>query len=140
MSVQYRIEKELQPDEFVDVLRRSTLAQRRPVDDDETMRSMLRNADVIVTARTDDGLLVGVSRAITDFSYCTYLSDLAVDQGFQRQGIGRELIRLTHEASGLCTTLVLLAAPAARRYYPHIGMLRHDSCWTINRQSRPPKR
>lgn len=134
MSVQYRIEPALQADEFVDVLHRSTLARRRPVDDGDTMRSMLRNADVIVTARLNDGLLVGVSRAITDFSYCTYLSDLAVDQQFQRQGIGRELIRLTHQTAGLCTTLILLAAPAACEYYPRIGMLRHDSCWTINRQ------
>ena len=53
---------------------------------------MLKNADVIVTGRLD-GLLVGVSRAITDFAYCAYLSDLAVEETHQRQGIGRELIR-----------------------------------------------
>ena len=79
------------------------------------------------------GRLVGVSRAITDFSYCTYLSDLAVDRDYQRQGIGRELIRLTHEAAGLDTMLILLAAPLARTYYPHIGMNPHDSCWIIPR-------
>src|SRR5258705_331703 len=76
-----------------------------------------------------DGLLVGVSRAITDFAFCTYLSDLAVDEKYQRQGIGRELIRRTHEAAGLHTTLILLAAPKAQSYYPHIGMTRHESCW-----------
>ena len=91
---------------------------------------MLRHADIILTARVE-GLLVGVSRAITDFSYCTYLSDLAVDERFQRRGIGKELIRRTHEAAGLGTTLILLAAPLARGYYPHIGMRPHDSCWLI---------
>ena len=91
---------------------------------------MLRHAQVIVTARLD-GRLVGVSRAITDFAYCTYLSDLAVDEQHQRQGIGRELIRRTHVATGLQTTLILLAAPKATSYYPHIGMTRHDSCWII---------
>ena len=80
------------------------------------------------------GLLVGASRAITDFSYCTYLSDLAVDGQFQRQGIGRELIHRTHEAAGFKTTLILLSAPAARSYYPHIGMQPHDSCWVIARR------
>ena len=95
---------------------------------------MLENAGVVVTARVG-GLLVGVSRAITDFAYCTYLSDLAVDEAWQRQGIGKELIRRTHEASGLHTTLILLAAPKAVEYYPHIGMTRHDSCWVIPRQS-----
>ena len=93
---------------------------------------MLRHADIIVTARVER-LLVGVSRAITDFSYCTYLSDLAVDEAFQRRGIGRELIRRTHEAAGLNTSLILLSAPKAQTYYPHIGMQRHDSCWYIRR-------
>ena len=119
------------------MLVRSTLAERRPVHDLDTIRAMLKNADVILTARLD-GLLVGVSRAITDFAYCTYLSDLAVDEKHQRQGIGRELIRRTHEAAGLHTTLILLAAPKAQTYYPHIGMTKHDSCWVIGRVSDPP--
>jgi predicted N-acetyltransferase YhbS len=93
---------------------------------------MLHHADIIATARVE-GRLVGVSRAITDFSYCTYLSDLAVDEAFQRRGIGRELIRRTHEAAGLNTSLILLSAPKAQTYYPHIGMQRHDSCWYIRR-------
>src|SRR6516162_8243413 len=88
--------------EFIDVLRRSTLAERRPVDDPETIRGMLEHADVIVTARAG-GLLIGISRAITDYHFCTYLSDLAVDLAYQRQGIGRELVRRTHEAAGLGT-------------------------------------
>ncbi len=122
-------------EEFLDLLRRSTLAERRPVDEPETIRGMLEHADVIVTARID-GLLVGISRAITDFSYCTYLSDLAVDQAYQGAGIGKELIRCTHEAAGRNTHLILLAAPKARSYYPHIGMAGHDSCWMIPRESR----
>ena len=133
MSIAYQLEPGLAAEEFIDVLVRSTLAERRPVHDPETIRGMLRHADVIVTARAE-GLLVGVSRAITDFSYCTYLSDLAVDRQFQRQGIGRELIARTHAAAGLKTTLILLSAPAARSYYPHIGMQPHDSCWLIPRQ------
>ena len=135
MTVQYRLEPDLSPEEFIDVLVRSTLAERRPVHDLDTIRAMLKNADVILTARFD-GLLVGVSRAISDFAYCTYLSDLAVDEKCQRQGIGRELIRRTHEAAGLHTTLILLAAPKAQSYYPHVGMTKHESCWVIPRQ--PP--
>ena len=134
-DVSYALEPDLDAEEFLDVLVRSTLAERRPVGEPETIRGMLKHADVIVTARVA-GLLVGVSRAITDFSYCTYLSDLAVDRAFQRRGIGKELIRRTHEAAGLTTTLILLAAPLARGYYPHIGMAQHDSCWIIPR--RPP--
>jgi ribosomal protein S18 acetylase RimI-like enzyme len=129
--IAYSVEPALEPEEFIDVLRRSTLAARRPVDDLPTITAMLANADVIVTARDPQQLLVGVSRAITDFSYCTYLSDLAVAVAFQRRGIGRELIRRTHLAAGRHTSLILLAAPQAETYYPHIGMKRHDSCWRI---------
>ena len=130
MPVTYRIEAQLKAAEFIDVLSRSTLAERRPVDQAETIAAMLKNAQVVITARFE-GLLVGVARAITDFSYCTYLSDLAVDVEFQRQGIGRELIRHTHAAAGVHTLLILLSAPKSESYYPHIGMLQHNSCWTI---------
>ena len=132
LTVVYAIEPGLDAPEFLDLLARSTLAERRPVDEPATIRGMLANAGVIATARVG-GLLVGVARAITDFSYCTYLSDLAVDRDYQRRGIGRELVRRTHEAAGLGTTLILLAAPKARAYYPRIGMQAHDSCWVIPR-------
>ena len=134
--IHYQVEPELAADEFIDVLHRSTLAERRPVGDTDTIVQMLKHADIIVTARDSAGLLVGVARAISDFSYCTYLSDLAVDTEFQRQAIGRELIERTRRAAnkrrpsgGGEASLILLAAPKARAYYQHIGMQRHDSCW-----------
>jgi GNAT superfamily N-acetyltransferase len=137
IDVVYRLESypELRVEEFIDVLERSTLAERRPVGQPETIRGMLEHADVIVTARTGN-LLVGISRAITDYTFCTYLSDLAVDQDFQRLGIGKELILRTHQYAGLQTTLILLAAPKARTYYPKVGMHSHDSCWIIPGRGR----
>jgi len=129
--VAYQLEPNLSAQEFIDCLVRSTLAERRPVDNREIILGMLKNADILVSARTGDGLLVGVSRAITDYSYCTYLSDLAVDKAFQGLGIGRELIERTHEAAGHGTMLLLLSAPAAESYYPHIGMTQHRSAWFL---------
>lgn len=134
--ITYQAEPQLTAAEFVAVLVRSTLAERRPIHDAATMAAMLANAALIVTARCD-GLLVGIARSLSDFAYCTYLADLAVDVAYQRQGIGRELIRWTHEAAGRHTTLILLAAPAARTYYPHIGMTRHESCWIAPPAERP---
>jgi predicted N-acetyltransferase YhbS len=139
MSIHYALEPNLPAEELIDVLVRSTLAERRPIHLPGVIRDMIANADVMITARNDDGLLVGISRALTDFCYATYLSDLAVDQAYQRQGIGRELIRRTHEAAGATTQLILLAAPKARDYYPHIGMDQHDSCWIIPRQPYPQR-
>jgi predicted N-acetyltransferase YhbS len=98
---------------------------------------MIRNANVLITARTESGLLVGVSRAITDFHYCTYLSDLAVDVYYQGKHIGRELVERTHQEAGKHTLLVLLAAPKAESYYPHIGMQPHPSAWILPREPRP---
>ena len=131
MLITYAVESDLLVDEFVDVLRRSKLSERRPVASAQRVSGMLRHADMIVTARNTEGLPVGVSRAITGYMFCTYLSDITVDEAYQRQGIGRELLGRTHQAAGLRTSLILLAAPKARTYYPHVGMKRHDSCWTI---------
>lgn len=132
MAITYALEPDLSAEAFREVLVASTLGERRPVDDLPRLQRMLRHADVVATAR-DGGRLVGVSRAITDFSYCCYLSDLAVDAAWQRQGIGRRLIAETHQAAGLATTLLLVAAPAAAAYYPRIGMAHVASCWSIPR-------
>ena len=133
-EVIYQVEPHLGAEEFISVLVRSTLGERRPVEDRARIEGMLQQADVIVTARLE-GQLVGVSRALTDFQFCTYLSDLAVDEAHQRQGIGRRLIEETHRAAGLQTMLILIAAPKAASYYPHIGMTQHPSCWFIPRES-----
>jgi GNAT superfamily N-acetyltransferase len=134
-AIEYIREQTLSADEFIEILQRSTLAERRPVSDHEAIAGMLEHASLIVTARSE-GRLVGVARSITDFSYCTYLSDLAVDTEFQGQGIGRKLIDRTHELAGRNTILILLSAPNARTYYPHIGMTQHDSCWIIPRSHK----
>lgn len=132
MTIVYACEPELPPESFRDLLVASTLGARRPVDDLDRLAAMLRHADLVVTAR-HDAKLVGVARAVTDFSYCCYLSDLAVDASFQRQGIGRRLIAETHARAGAGTTLVLVAAPSAAEYYPAIGMVPLPGCWGIRR-------
>ena len=91
---------------------------------------MLENADLLCTA-WDNGKLVGVARSVTDFEYCFYLSDLAVDESYQKQGIGRELIRLTQSRLGAKAKLILLSAPAAVEYYPKLGFAVHPSAWVI---------
>jgi GNAT superfamily N-acetyltransferase len=117
--------------EFRDLLVESTLGERRPIDDLERLKMMVRHANLIVTARAN-GLLVGVARSLTDFAYCTYLSDLAVRKAFQKQGIGRELIRQTKLLSPQAK-LILLSAPAAVEYYPRIGMTRHEQCYVLDK-------
>jgi GNAT superfamily N-acetyltransferase len=131
--IAYALEPGLSAGEFRDVLVASTLGERRPVDDLPRLDRMLRHADLIVTAR-DGARLVGISRAITDFAFCCYLSDLAVDAAYQRRGIGRRLIEETHARAGDQASLYLVSAPAAETYYPKIGLAPVKSCWSIPRR------
>ena len=128
--ITYRLGNNLDLDKVIELYRASTLGERRPIEDRARMQAMLANANLVVTA-WDDGLLVGISRAFTDFSYATYLSDLAVRQSHQRQGIGRELIRETRRHSGAKAYIVLLAAPKAVDYYPRVGFTAHPSAWIL---------
>jgi GNAT superfamily N-acetyltransferase len=120
---------ELDLDQVIELYRASTLGERRPIDDRARMGQMLRGANLVISA-WDGELLVGISRALSDFSYATYLSCLAVRESHQRHGIGKELIRRTQRA-GMPATVILLAAPKAAQYYPHIGMEAHNSCWLL---------
>jgi GNAT superfamily N-acetyltransferase len=108
----------------------STLARRRPVDQRERFATMLQRANLVVTARLD-GRLIGIARSLTDGSYVTYLSDIAVDEAFQRRGVGRDLIEATRNAAPQAK-IVLLSAPAASGYYPHIGFTQHNSAWVLD--------
>jgi GNAT superfamily N-acetyltransferase len=119
-GIEYRRGNQLDLDRVIELYRASTLGARRPVDDRQRMQQMLELANLVITA-WDGSKLVGIARSLSDFAFCTYLSDLAVHLDYQRQGIGKELIRKTHEAGGFAH-LYLFAAPAAVDYYPRIGM------------------
>jgi GNAT superfamily N-acetyltransferase len=135
VNITYAHNRAITAEQFIDVLNRSTLGERRPVDDIDCMRAMVKNASLTCTA-WDGDKLVGVARSVTDFVYCCYLSDLAVDKTYQHQGIGRELIHLTQKQLGAHCVLNLLAAPAAEAYYPKLGMTHHHSAWLLTRNRR----
>lgn len=134
MSVRWDIENNLSTDEFIDVLLRSGLAARRPVEDRERIAAMLENSNLIVTARDGNGLLIGVSRCITDYAYVSYCSDLAVDRKWQGRGVGRELVRRSREAAGDGATFLLLSAPGIEGYYLHTGFEKFETCYGIRRK------
>ena len=131
-EIVYAVEERLTAAEFVDVLRRSGLAERRPVDEPDRVAKMIEHGNLFVTAR-DGKKLIGVARSLSDFTYCTYLSDLAVDRAYQKQGIGKALIDKTREAVG-DSMVLLLSAPKAMTYYPHIGMPKADNAFIYPRR------
>jgi GNAT superfamily N-acetyltransferase len=135
-GVAYACDPGLSADAFIDVLERSGLAERRPVGDRARIETMLRQADLIVTATMVEGpqagRLVGVARSVTDFVYCCYCSDLAVDRAVQGRGIGRELLRRTRAAVGPGTMCLLLSAPKAVGFYEAAGLDRHQQCFLFS--------
>ncbi|RFS20138.1 N-acetyltransferase [Chitinophaga silvatica] len=127
--ITYQIEEKIEAAEFLEVLVKSTLGERRPINEPDRIAKMLQNADIFATAR-DNGKLIGIARSLTDYAFCTYLSDLAVDESYQKMGIGRELIRITKQHTP-DAKLILLAAPKAIHYYPKIGMEQWEYCYTL---------
>ncbi|HDR1546845.1 TPA: GNAT family N-acetyltransferase [Pasteurella multocida] len=115
--------------QYTDLLKQTSLGERRPIDKPEQIEMMLKQTDVLVTAWYQD-TLVGFARSVTDFAYCCYLSDLAVSEQWQKQGIGRQLIFETQKALEPTCKIILLVAPQAVDYYPHIGFVQHPSAWT----------
>ena len=129
MNIRYESNPQLSVDDFINVLAKSTLGLRRPLDNREDMQTMLDLGNYYICAYDGDRL-VGLARGMTDFVYTTYLSDLAVDEEYQNLGIGKTLLFKMKEEIPKAK-LILLAAPAAETYYPKIGLERHPHCYYI---------
>jgi len=130
MSINYQVNPTISVQDLISILKKSTLGLRRPLADLEAMESMLAHANFYIGAY-ENGQLVGLARAMTDFVYTTYLADLAVDEKYQHQGIGKELIKIL-KINIPRAKLILLAAPAAEAYYPKIGMQNHPHCYFVD--------
>jgi GNAT superfamily N-acetyltransferase len=132
-AISYSREPSVGVDEFIDVLSQSGLGERRPLADTDRIERMIANANLIVTARKA-GKLVGISRALTDFAYCCYLADLAVDRAYQGHGIGKRLIEETRRHAGPESMCLLLSAPGATSFYKAIGMPQPDNAFLYKRE------
>jgi len=130
MNIEYKVNAAISAQQFIELLRASTLAERRPVDDQDCMAGMVANSNLMVTAWDGDSL-VGIARSMTDFNYACYLSDLAVHKSYQQRGIGRQLQIITRRQLGAKCSLILAAAPAANSYYEHIGFTHNPRCWVL---------
>ena len=130
MDIKYKLNAKISADQFIDVLNKSTLGERRPLGDRVCMEGMINNSNLMLSAWLGDQL-VGIARSLTDFHYTCYLSDLAVSKDVQKQGIGKELQRLTQGQLGPNCKLILLAAPLANEYYGPLGYQHNPRCWIL---------
>ena len=129
-DIVYRSDAPISVAQAIDVYRRSTLGERRPVDRPDIFASMLKHANLTISAWHGEDL-VGIARTLTDFGYVAYLADLAVDLAWQRRGIGRRLVRETRARLGRECMIVLLAAPAANDYYARLGFEHNPRAWIL---------
>lgn len=130
LTISYHNDRNISPMQLADIFKRSGI--NRPSDDLPRMAKMLKHANILVSAWEGEKL-VGVARALSDFCFCCYLSDLAVDQAYQSAGIGKQLIKAVHDLIGPQSSLLLVAAPSATSYYPKVGFEAVASAWSIKR-------
>ncbi len=132
MHIEYKINASVSVDQFIDLLRESTLGARRPIDDRACMEGMMNNSNLVVSAWHGDAL-IGIARSVTDFHYACYLSDLAVHRDYQRRGIGKCLQNITQAQLGANCKIILIAAPTANSYYESLGFTNNPRCWVLAR-------
>ncbi len=131
MVITYRVNAKIEPHQLAELFQASGI--KRPFEDLNRVKNMIVHSNLIVTA-WDGEKLVGIARALTDFSFCCYLSDLAVDKEYQKQGIGQELVSEVQKQAGDEANLLLLAAPESMEYYPKIGFDKSGNAYIIPRK------
>lgn len=130
MSISYVINHDVKPAELATLFENSGISRLKDINQ---ISKMITNANLIISAR-DDRRLIGVLRALTDFSYSCYVSDLAVDRKYQHKGIGKELMRIAHETLGDKVMILLLSSPDADSFYSHIGFEKAQNAWLLHRK------
>ena len=111
--------------EYIGFLARTDLGSQYPRERFETrIPKLLNNASVSLAARNEDGLLVGALLGLTDFAYWLYVTDLGVDRAYERQGIGRRLMREALNLAGgeKDIAVYLIANENAVPFYEKLGM------------------
>ena len=135
MNIEFKINEPITSEQFVGLLEKSSLAERRPIHNSECMEGVVKHSNLIVSAWYGDEL-IGIARSVTDFHYACYLSDLAVDQRYQKSGVGKRLLALTQEQLNEECKLILVAAPDANSYYEHLGFENNPRCWVLGREKK----
>ena len=128
--ISFKVNEPVSAKVFQSLLKRCSLGERRPVDDEECLKGMVENSNLMVSAWFENKL-IGIARSMTDFHYACYLSDIAVDDEFQNKGVGRQLIEITRGRLGSQCKLILISAPAASDYYPKLGFAHNNRCWVL---------
>ncbi|MFM7628086.1 MAG: GNAT family N-acetyltransferase [Algoriphagus sp.] len=127
--IKYQLEPRVSLEEFQEILLESGLSKRRPMDQPQVLEKMILGANLLLTAR-EEGKLVGLLRGLSDFSYRTFVADLAVARSHQRRGIGKQLLIVCRQVAPEARIL-LMSAEDAIPFYQKIGFQLHERCYQL---------
>ena len=133
-SISIRNER-ISPCEYIDFLKRTDLGSQYPKERfEERIARLVETVSISLTARNENGLLIGTLFGLTDFAYWLYVTDLGVDRNYERRGIGRTLIRMAHELAGgeKDIAVYLIANENAVPFYEKCGMKKADDVMQYN--------
>lgn len=128
-------EERISAEEYIDFLKRTDLGSQYPKERfDERIRKLVKNVTISLVARNEEGKAVGVLFGLTDFCYWLYVTDLGVDRDYERQGLGRRLMKEAHELAGgeKDIALYLIANENAVPFYKKLGMKFSDDVMQYN--------
>ena len=128
-------EEHVTAQEYIDFLKRTDLGSQYPKERfAERIEKLVKNVSVSLTARNEEGLLVGALFGLTDFCYWLYVTDLGVDRDYERQGIATRLMKKAHETAGgeKDIAVYLVANENAVPFYQKLGMKRADDVMQYN--------
>ena len=129
------ISERLTAEEYIDFLKRTDLGSQYPLERfGERIARLVNTVSISLTARNDEGLLIGVLFGLTDFAYWLYVTDLGVDRRYERQGIGMKLMQTAHEMAGgeRDIAVYLVANENAVPFYEKLGMKKADDVMKYN--------
>ena len=136
MGINIKIKEErLSKEEYIDFLKRTDLGSQYPKERfEERISKLIKNVSVSLAARNEDELLVGVLFGLTDYAYWLYITDLGVDREYERQGIGRKLVKTALELAGgeKDIAVYLIANEEAVPFYEKLGMKKADDVMQYN--------
>lgn len=129
MTIIYAQETGLTAEEYIACVEQTTLGASRPLNNPERIQAMIDESNLVVTARAEDGTLLGLARTLTDWHWVAYCMDLAVVETRQGGGIGKALLDETARVLGPGVGIALLPLPGVEGFYRHIGMTDYPAFW-----------
>ena len=134
MNVEIR-EERISAKEYIAFLKRTDLGSQYPEERfEERIRKLVQNVSISLVARNEEGTAVGVLFGLTDYAYWLYITDLGVDRAYERQGIGRQLMKTAHALAGgeKDIAVYLIANENAVPFYEKLGMKKAEDVMQYN--------